>query len=71
MTKAQVFVKSFLRLHVITSFMWLCVTNKKVTGLPGALPADLILIRQDNLDTFFAPCFLSSARLAEEKEMSK
>jgi hypothetical protein len=62
LTKARAFVASF----VCDEKMFVMVTNKKVTGIPVALPADLILIRQDNLDTFFAPCFLSSARLAAE-----
>lgn len=64
LTKARGFVKSF----ACDRKLFLVVTNKKVTGLLGALPADLILIRQDNLGTFFAPCFLSSAHLAAEEK---
>ncbi len=58
--KAQTFVDSFkcdVKLFVI-------VTNKEVRGIPIDFPSDLVLIHQGNLETFFAPCFVSSARLA-------
>ena len=59
--------RAFVELFECDDKLFVVVTNKEVTGLPDALPPDLILIRQDNLDTFFAPCFLSSARLASEE----
>lgn len=45
--------------------LYVVVTNKEVRGLVEPLPDDLILIHQDTLDMFFAPCLLASARLAK------
>jgi len=48
--------------------LYVMVTNKEVRGLVEPLPVDLILVHQDTLHTFFAPCLLASASLATEKE---
>ena len=47
--------------------LFVIVTNKEVRDIPVAFPHDLVLLHQGNLETFFAPCFLASARLAKEK----
>lgn len=64
LTKARSLISKFkcdVKLFVI-------VTNKEVRGIPaGGLPSDLVLIHQGNLATFFAPCFLASARLARDE----
>ena len=44
--------------------LFVMVTNKEVRDVPIALPADLGLIHQGNLGSFFAPCLLASAQLA-------
>ena len=47
--------------------LYVVITNKEVRDIPpAAFPPDLVLIHQGNLGTFFAPCFMSSARLAAQ-----
>jgi hypothetical protein len=45
--------------------LFVFVTNKEVRDCPDSLDSDCVVIRQDNLHTFFAPCLLASARLAQ------
>ena len=45
--------------------LFVFVTNKEVRDCPNSLDSDCVVIRQDNLHTFFAPCLLASARLAQ------
>jgi hypothetical protein len=58
--------------ELVTNFkcdrkVFVMVTNKEMRSIQLPLPDDLILVHQNNLESFFAPCFLASARLAKNE----
>ena len=54
-----------MRVYKADIKLFVMVTNRQVRDVP-LLPPDLVLIHQDNLGSFFAPCLLASAKLATD-----
>jgi hypothetical protein len=46
--------------------LFVMITNKEVRSLPQQLDEDFVIIHQDSLGLFFAPCLLASATLARD-----
>lgn len=58
--------REFMAGYVVDMKVFVMITNKKVHPLPVIFDEDFIMIHAGNLESFFAPCILSSAMLASD-----
>lgn len=70
-SKWLVQARAFMKTYAAKTKLFMMVTNKEVRDVPAISPPDLILIHQGNLALFFAPCLLSSAKLAKDKAQTQ